>query len=127
MLASDEDLKRLSAGASIFMPSYSFHYDKSSERPVMRSGIISSDPESDYLTDGQEPARRVLYQAQSAEGASGAPVFAQMDDQAVLLGVNAGQLLVPPSNVPSGFSYCFKSECIRECIEKFGQQRHPQE
>jgi hypothetical protein len=76
MLAHTDDFKRMTAGAPIFMPSYSLHYDRSSERPVMRGGIISSDPDSDYLTDGQEPARRVLYQAQSAEGASGAPVFA---------------------------------------------------
>jgi hypothetical protein len=109
------------AGAPIFMPSYSLHYDRS-RRPVMRGGIVSSDPGSDYLTDGQEPARRVLYQAQSAEGASGAPVFALMDTEAVLLGVNAGQLLLPPSNVPSGFSYCFKAECIRECIEELRRQ-----
>ena len=122
MLAHTDDLKRMTAGAPIFMPSYSPHYDRSSERPVMRGGIVSSDPDSDYLTDGQEPARRVLYQAQSAEGASGAPVFALMDTEAVLLGVNAGQLLLPPSNVPSGFSYCFKAECIRECIEEM--RRH---
>ncbi len=67
MLAHTDDLKRMTAGAPIFMPSYSLHYDRSSERPVMRGGIVSSDPDSDYLTDGQEPARRVLYQAQSAE------------------------------------------------------------
>jgi hypothetical protein len=118
MLANTEDLQRMTAGAQIFMPSYSLHYDRSSERPVMRGGIVSSDPASDYLTDGQDPARRVLYQAQSAEGASGAPVFALMDSEAVLLGVNAGQLLLPPNNVPSGFSYCFKAACILECIEK---------
>jgi hypothetical protein len=122
MLARTDDLKRMPAGAPIFMPSYSLHYDRSSERPVMRGGIVSSDPDSDYLTDGQEPARRVLYQAQSAEGASGAPVFAAMDTDSVLLGVNAGQLLLPPSNVPSGFSYCFKAECIRECIEELRRQ-----
>jgi hypothetical protein len=122
MLAHTDDLKRMTAGAPIFMPSYSLHYDRSSERPVMRGGIVSSDPDSDYLTDGQEPARRVLYQAQSAEGASGAPVFALMDTEAVLLGVNAGQLLLPPSNVPSGFSYCFKAGCIRECIEELRRQ-----
>ncbi len=118
MLANADDLKRMTAGAPIFMPSYSLHYDRSSERPIMRGGIVSSEPDSDYLTDEQEPARRVLYQAQSAEGASGAPVFALMDTEAVLLGVNAGHLLLPPSNVPSGFSFCFKAVCIQECIEE---------
>jgi hypothetical protein len=123
MLATDGDLQLLSAGASIFMPSYSLHYDKSSERPIMRAGFISSDPASDYLTDGQEPARRVLCQAQSAEGASGAPVFAQMDDQAVLLGFNAGQLLVPPSNVPSGFLIALRLNASANASKNFGQQR----
>jgi hypothetical protein len=122
MLASNEDLQIMSAGTPILMPSYSLHYDRSSERPVMRGGIVASDPASDYLTEGQEPARRILFQAQSAEGASGAPVFALMDNEAVLLGVNAGQLLVPPNNVPSGFSYCFKATCVRECIEKFSAE-----
>jgi hypothetical protein len=122
MLAHAHDLKKMTAGAPIFMPSYSLHYDRSSERPVMRGGIVSSDPDSDYLTDGQEPARRILYQAQSADGASGAPVFALMDTEAVLLGVNAGQLLLPPSNVPSGFSYCFKAECVRGCIDELRRQ-----
>jgi hypothetical protein len=90
-------------------------YDKSSERPVMRAGIVASDPVSDYLTGEQQPARRVLFQAQSAEGASGAPVIALMDEVAVLLGVNAGQFTIGIN--PSGFSYCFKAQCIRECID----------
>ncbi|WP_316187973.1 MULTISPECIES: hypothetical protein [unclassified Bradyrhizobium] len=115
MLATDDDLRRLAPGAQILMPSYSLHYDRSSERPVMRGGIVSSDPASDYQTEGQEPARRVLLQVQSASGASGAPVFAQLDAEAVLLGVNAGQLLI--GGLPSGFSYCFKAQCIRECIQ----------
>jgi hypothetical protein len=116
MLATDDDLQRLAAGAMIVMPSYSLHYDKSSERPVMRFGIISSDPLSDYQTEGQEVGRRILLQVQSASGASGAPIFAQLDEGAVLIGANAGQLLV--GGMPSGFSYCFKAQCIRECIDQ---------
>jgi hypothetical protein len=115
MLATSDDLKILAPGAPTLMPSYSLLYDKSSERPVMRGGIVSSDPESDYRTADQESARRVLFQTQSAEGASGAPVFAQLEGDAVLLGVNAGQLTI--GGMPSGFSYCFKAHCIRECIE----------
>jgi hypothetical protein len=120
MLASEHDMRRLSPGSTVLLPSYSAHYDKSSERPVMRGGIISSDPESNYQTDGQEPARRVLFQALSAEGASGGPVFALMNgDQGVLLGVNAGHLTGNEPRIGtmhSGFSYCFKAICIRECI-----------
>ncbi|MBT1516256.1 hypothetical protein KIP88_38020 [Bradyrhizobium sp. SRL28] len=119
MLATGDDLKKLAPGAPILMPSYSLLYDKSSERPVMRGGIVSSDPESDYHSESQEPARRVLFQAQSAEGASGAPVFAQLAGEAVLLGVNAGQLII--GGMPSGFSYCFKAQCIRECIDRWAR------
>jgi hypothetical protein len=83
MLAGVDDMKGLSPGAQVLLPSYSAHYDKSSERPVMRGGIISSDPESDYQTEEQESARRVLFQAQSAEGASGGPVYALLDNVGV--------------------------------------------
>ncbi|HKY09347.1 MAG TPA: hypothetical protein VJQ55_13935 [Candidatus Binatia bacterium] len=120
MLANDEDMKKLSAGSQVFLPSYSAHYDKSSERPVMRGGIVSSDPESNYQTDQQEPARRVLFQAHSAEGASGGPVYALMDNAAVLLGINAGHLIGSEpkiGTIHSGFSYCFKATCIREAID----------
>jgi Trypsin-like peptidase domain len=120
MLATEEDMKRLSPGSPVLLPSYSAHYDLSSERPVMRGGIVSSDPESNYQTESQEPARRVLYQTQSTEGASGGPVFALMDDTAVLLGVNAGHLTGSEpkiGTIHSGFSYCFKAVCIREAID----------
>jgi len=120
MLAGDDDMKQLSPGSQVLLPSYSAHYDKSSERPVMRGGIISSDPESNYQTEGWEPARRVLYQAQSAEGASGGPVYALMGDVWVLLGINAGHLTGSEpkiGTIHSGFSYCFKAECIREAID----------
>ena len=120
MLATDDDMKQLSPGSQVLLPSYSAHYDKSSERPVMRGGIVSSDPESNYQTEGQEPARRVLFQAQSAEGASGGPVYALMDDQGVVLGINAGHLTGSEpkiGTIHSGFSYCFKAVCIREAID----------
>lgn len=120
MFATDKDLEKLSPGSQILLPSYSAHYDHSSERPVMRGGIISSDPMSDYQMDGQEPARRVLFQAHSAEGASGGPVFALMGNQGVLLGINAGHLTGNEpkiGTIHSGFSYCFKSACIREAID----------
>lgn len=120
MLASDEDLKRLAPGSQVLLPSYSAHYDKSSERPVMRGGIVSSDPESNYQTDGQEPARRILFQAHSAEGASGGPVIVLADNQGILLGINAGHLTGNEPKIGlihSGFSYCFKAACIREAID----------
>lgn len=120
MLATDEDMKQLSPGSQVLFPSYSAHYDKSSERPVMRGGIVSSDPESNYQTEDQEPARRVLFQAQSAEGASGGPVYALMGNEGVLLGINAGHLTGSEpkiGTIHSGFSYCFKAACIREAID----------
>jgi hypothetical protein len=88
----------------------------------MRGGIVSSDPESNYQTDGQEAARRVLFQAHSVGGASGGPVYALMDGMGVLLGVNAGHLTGNEpkiGTIHSGFSYCFKAVCIREVIDAF--------
>ena len=120
MLSGDADLQKLAPGLQVLLPSYSEHYDRSSERPVMRGGIVSSDPESNYQTDGQEPARRVLFQAHSAGGASGGPVYALMDSAGILLGVNAGHLTGSEpkiGTIHSGFSYCFKAACIREAID----------
>jgi len=121
-LAGDKDLKRIAPGSQVLLPSYSENYDRSSERPVMRGGIVSSDPESNYQTDEQEAARRVLFQAHSVAGASGGPVYALMDGMGVLLGVNAGHLTGKEpkiGTIHSGFSYCFKAVCIREVIDAF--------
>ena len=122
MLATGEDLQQqLSAGSPVLLPSYSAHYDRSGERPVMLGGIISSDPESDYETEGQEAARRVLFQAHSVGGASGGPVYALLDEGGVLLGINAGHLTGSEpkiGTIHSGLSYCYKAACIREAINK---------
>ena len=126
MLAKDEDLKRISAGTSILLPSYSEHYDRSSDRPIMRAGIVSSDPESNYQAAGDEPARRILYQAHSAEGASGGPVFALHNNEGMLVGVNGGHLTGREQKIGtihSGFSFCFKAVCVQECIEAIFKER----
>jgi hypothetical protein len=121
MLASDEEMKSLSAGAQIFFPSYPEQYDFSGVRPLMRAGIISSDPESDYRTSDLEPARRIACQAHSTQGSSGAPVYAvKSETEVILLGINAGHLVGEEpriGTIHSGLSYCYKTSCIREAIE----------
>jgi hypothetical protein len=59
MLATDADLKRANPGDRIAFPSYPALYDLNGMRPIMRTGTIASDPESNYQADKQDesPAR----------------------------------------------------------------------
>jgi hypothetical protein len=74
MLATEHDLRELNAGDSIAFPSYPEQFDVNGIRPIMRTGTIASDPVNDYQSSQQEPGRRIAYEAQSTQGASGSPV-----------------------------------------------------
>ena len=101
-------------------------HDKLSNRPILRSGRISSDPKFDYSFSGKFEGEKVAYEAFSSEGASGSPVFAvprgaksiPESRNGFLIGVNAGH--INDSNRPgthSGISYFFKSTIIFRIIE----------
>lgn len=55
---------------------FSEEHDVISDRPLVRSGRISSDPRFDFSMYGKEKGSCVAYEAYSNEGASGSPVFA---------------------------------------------------
>jgi hypothetical protein len=123
MLATDADLKRANPGNTIAFPSYPALYDLNGVRPIMRTGTIASDPESDYQTDTQAPARRIVCEAHSTSGSSGSPIFSIVGDrnELILLGINSGHLTAEDARMGtfhSGLSYCFKASCIVECIDK---------
>jgi hypothetical protein len=122
MLANEQDYKELSAGDPVAFPSYPEMFDQNGARPILRTGSIASDPESDYRAQQQESGRRVAYQAHSTEGSSGSPVFATTHaGQRVLMGINSGHLTGDEpriGRIHSGLSFCFKSACILEAIEK---------
>ena len=51
-------------------------YDRKNNMPLLRSGVISSDPRLDYSPDGADHGHIMAYEAFSTNGASGSPAFA---------------------------------------------------
>lgn len=72
---------QLEPGVLVAFPGYPLWYDRLQIRPVMRSGLIASDPQTDYRSGEGDPTRKdsshqVLFDAFSTNGSSGSPVFA---------------------------------------------------
>lgn len=70
----------LEAGEFVAFPGYPKWYDKLQTRPVLRSGMIASDPQTEYRRlDGSPTTKdgnqQVLFDAFSTSGNSGSPVF----------------------------------------------------
>lgn len=80
LLECEELWPVLDAGEFVSFPGYPAWYDKLQTRPVLRSGVIASDPQTEYrrlegsptIKDGN---RQVLFDAFSTSGNSGSPVF----------------------------------------------------
>ena len=100
-------------------------HDKFGNRPILRSGRISSDPKYDYSWDKTHHGSCVAYEGFSFSGSSGSPVFApprglpSIPDSrhGFLVGVNAGHVPNHPSG-HSGISYFYKSSVIQEIISQ---------
>jgi hypothetical protein len=144
LLASSETINKLTASHFIVFPGYPKWHDINSSRPILRSGIISSYPRSDYCGPRMTPgSRRILIEAFSSEGMSGSPVFA------LSYGVNLGSGLSGMSFFPgcviginvghydtetrtenrefneSGMSFVIKSTAIADLINQLsiGQEQ----
>jgi hypothetical protein len=70
----------LDIGEFVSFPGYPTWYDKSQTRPVLRSGMIASDPQTEYRRLEGDPTkkdgnRQILFDAFSTSGNSGSPVF----------------------------------------------------
>jgi hypothetical protein len=70
----------LEPGEFVLFPGYPVWYDKSQVRPVFRSGMIASDPQTEYRRKDGDPDeydgnQQVLFDAFSTSGNSGSPVF----------------------------------------------------
>jgi hypothetical protein len=70
----------LRPGEFVAFPGYPTWYDRLQIRPVLRSGVIASDPQTNYRFSEGEPSNRdgnqqVLFDAFSTKGNSGSPVF----------------------------------------------------
>lgn len=100
-------------------------HDKLSNRPIIRSGNIASDPHFDYSWENEYRGQCVAYEGFSSEGTSGSPVFAPPRGSAgipnsrhgFLIGINAGHVRAPHGH--SGVSYFYKSTVIHEIIEEY--------
>ncbi|WP_186244059.1 helix-turn-helix domain-containing protein [Mycobacterium simulans] len=71
---------QLQPGEFVVFPGYPIWYDQLQIRPVMRSGLIASDPQTDYRSGKGAPTKedsnhQVLFDAFSTSGNSGSPVY----------------------------------------------------
>ena len=70
----------LGPGESVAFPGYPVWYDRLQTRPVLRSGVIASDPQTEYRSSSGELTihdgnQQILFDAFSTNGNSGSPVF----------------------------------------------------
>ena len=113
-------------------------YDSIHNLPILRSGIISSDPRINFPIAGTDQGNAVAYEAFSTGGASGSPVFALQkgiqlgeglkgpDDfyrPVKLIGINAGHKKDPQSGIHTQLSYFYRSDQIIALIEKVEAQQ----
>ncbi len=104
-------------------------HDKYSNRPIIRSGHIASDPRYEYSWNNEFQGQCIAYEGFSSSGASGSPIFAPArgmvgipdSRHGFLIGVNAGH--IPEQYGHSGISYFYKSTVIHEIIERNDLQK----
>lgn len=70
----------IDVGQNVFFPGFPAWHDKSADRPILRTGAITSDPKENWRQhkDGPKPgdgSAQVLFDAFSTDGNSGSPVF----------------------------------------------------
>jgi Trypsin-like peptidase domain len=115
-------------GDQVYFSGYPTVHDKLDQRPILRGGIIASDPKYNYSTNGKYEGERVAYEVMSTSGASGSPVYApargigglhEYVRRDIILGINAGHIEAE-LGAHSGMSYFIKSTVIREILRAAG-------
>lgn len=107
-------------------------YDEMHGLPIVRSGIVSSDPRVNFPLGGTDKRNVIAYEAFSEGGASGSPVFATQKGLKFgegikapegffrplkLIGINAGHIDDPNFGPNSRISIFYRSDHIIELIE----------
>jgi hypothetical protein len=134
-LVADKSFIETEVSVSDFVafPSYQQWHDDVNFRPIMRQGVISSDPRYNYSWDSPKNGKLegdiIAYEAFSYGGASGSPVFALQKGiepgegvnfegyrPVKMIGINAGKL-TDSHGGHSGISYMYKSSAIREMVD----------
>ncbi len=111
-------------------PGFPDWHDKLENRPILRTGTISSDPRTNYSNKNEPRGRRVVYEGFSFRGSSGSPMFVTEKGikagkgligggfrESRLIGINAGHL-IGDFGQHSGVSYFIKSSAILELVDK---------
>jgi hypothetical protein len=132
--ADNAYFSRLSAGDFIAFPGWPAWHDVHGIRPIMRSGILASDPSFDYTgPDMNIGARRLAFEGFSFDGSSGSPVYALACGVLLtgdiiggsfrplkLIGINAGHIrYFDGVHQHSGISYMYKSTVLAEMLKDF--------
>ncbi len=117
-------------GAQISFSSFQPWRDTRSDRAILRTGIISSDPKIDFTSDQINMKSIMLLEAFSFAGSSGSPVFAnargiETDESLVggdfragkIVGVMSGHIRNEKDTeighkTHTGLSYCHKSDLL---------------
>jgi hypothetical protein len=111
-------------GEQIFFAGYPEQYDRLADRPLMRSGIIASDPRYPYSSTGKDEGDRIAYEGFSSEGASGSAVWASSRSfegyhnarAGAIVGVNGGHYNAEYGGHHTGISFFYKSSAILELL-----------
>lgn len=118
-------------GSQVSFASFQAWRDSETDRPILRTGIVSSDPSENYEHVHLNRKDVLLLEAFSFAGSSGSPVFANAKGiqlgqglsggpsfrPAKIIGLMCGHLDVrAPSKMHSGLSYCHKSDLLLRLI-----------
>jgi hypothetical protein len=121
-LASTEQLDSALPGDSVFIAGYPALGELSSERPLLVSGIISSDPRYPANFIRESLPASVLCHSFSWGGMSGSPVLglSQSIGKSKILGVNCGH--IASQGVSGGvISYFARSDALIEMLSSTGE------
>ncbi len=126
---------QLEWGAQISFTSFQPWRDTKSERPILRTGILSSDPKYPFESEACKLKDVHLLEAFSFDGSSGSPVIANARGvntgaglsggnfrPAKIIGIMTGHLLsneTEPYKVHTGLSFCHRSVFLLKMVREW--------
>ena len=139
LLADQSYLDGLPWGAQVSFASFQAWRDSNTQKPILRTGIVSSDPRDDYVSDMVDRKSALLLEAFSFSGSSGSPLIAnafglQLEPgtlsggpgfrEARIIGIMCGHIpnredRAVASSMHVGLSYCHKSTMLLEMLSQF--------
>jgi hypothetical protein len=130
-IADDAFFSDYNASEFVVFSGYPTWHDRHENRPIIRSGIIASDPKTNYTGPNDDPgSRRIAFEGFSFEGSSGSPVFSLAFGLIAgpglsgiryrhqrLIGINLGHETDGRTGIHSGISRMIKSTVVLELID----------